>query len=192
MTKPKGTALQQWSLGWAAAETEKGQSSTVALLHFKNKAHQFPEEWWRRFFSGFRIRPGVSQHNPPKDTRGRKGNAQTSIQGEHCRASLTFVPPLPAKGGTRTEKPLRLCREQGTGLAFPLQRICYSFPISLSCPCAPRGTTPFAIIWFSSFTRGLFLRSSVPGWSCSATFSKIFSGIQATWFGDLQLLHFMS
>ena len=131
----------------------------------------------------------MSQHNSPKDTRGRKGNAQTSIQGEHHRASLTFILLLPAKGGTRTEKTLQLCRGQGTGLAFPLQWICYSFPISLSCSCAPRGTTPPAIICFSSLRQGPFLHGSVPGWSCSATFSKIFSGIQDVWWSAAAPFH---
>lgn len=88
MTKPKGTALQQWSLGYAAAETEKGQSSTVALLYFKNKAHQFPKKWGR-FFHGFKTRPEMPQHNSPKDL-GKKGKCSTCIQEHHS------LLPLPA------------------------------------------------------------------------------------------------
>lgn len=177
MTKSKGTALQQWSLGCAAAATEKGQSSTVALLHFKNKAHQFCKKWGT-FFNGFQV---MSQHHSPKDTKGRSRNvcenSTTELHWHSC------YPSLPSEG----QEQERLHSEEGTGLNSLLQWICYSFSFFLILFMCSQEYTPSAIICFPFFRQGP-LRGSVPAWSYSA-FAKI---SQQNWFGDLQLLRVRS
>lgn len=119
-------------------------------------------------------------------TPGEERDVQACAQGQHHRASLT--------GRDKNRKDLVALQRARNRASFSLQGIWYSFLFSLSSSCAPRGTTPSAIICFASFREGPFWLGSVPGWSCCDTFSKICSGArdgaQDTWFGDLQLLRF--
>lgn len=137
----------------------------------------------------FQIRPVMSQHNSPEDTRGRKGNAQTSTQGQHHRAPLTFTPPLPAKGGTRTETTLRLCRGQGTGLAFPCNEFA-TLSSSLRPVLLPELQLPLPYFVFLPLDRDHFcmVRAAL------AVLPSLRLSVESRmlWFGDLQLLHFTS
>lgn len=113
MTKSKGAALQPRSLGWAAAETERGQSSTVALLQSKNKAHRFLKKWGT-FFNGFQIRCVLSQRTSPRQRRNVHEDSTTEPHWQ------LFCPPLQER-----DEQGRLYNKQGTGLAFPLPWVCY-------------------------------------------------------------------